>query len=94
MEERGWKTTGTEAVIDKDPSGERLATLIRADKLVILTDVDAAYIDFGKSTQRRLERITISEARKYLREQQFASGSMEPKVLSGVRFVENGENQL
>jgi carbamate kinase len=89
VEDRGWHAIGIEAVVDKDLAAERLATLIKADRLVILTDVDAAYIDFGKSSEKKLERISASEARSYMSEGQFSAGSMEPKVLAGVRFVEN-----
>ena len=88
MEEGGWHAVGIEAVVDKDLAGERLATLIKADRLVILTDVDAAYVNFGKSTQKKLRRILATDAKKYMKEGQFSAGSMEPKILAGIRFVE------
>lgn len=81
---------GVEAVIDKDLAGERLASLVGANKFVILTDVDAVYINFGKPNQRRVERASARELRRYIEEGQFAEGSMLPKVLAAVRFVENG----
>jgi carbamate kinase len=90
IEERGWRAIGIEAVVDKDLAGERLATLIRADRLVILTDVDAAYVDYGKPTQRKLGLIRAIDAEGFLKEGQFASGSMGPKILAGIRFVQNG----
>ncbi len=89
VEEKGWRAIGIEAVVDKDLAGERLATLIEADRLVILTDVDAAYVDFGKSSQKKLHKISASDAREYMSEGQFSAGSMEPKILAGIRFVEN-----
>jgi carbamate kinase len=89
IEENG-RAQGVEAVIDKDLAGERLAELIGAARFIILTDVDGAYINFGKPDQRRLERVTASEARRYLEEGHFGSGSMLPKVLACIRFVEAG----
>ena len=81
---------GVEAVIDKDLAGERLATLIRASKFVILTDIDAVYLNFGKPTQKKLRRITVRKLKRLLKEGHFAPGSMLPKVLATIRFIENG----
>lgn len=90
IEERGWHAKGVEAVIDKDLAGQRLASLINADRLIILTDIDAAYINYGKPNQKKLERITATEARRYHEEGHFAAGSMGPKLLAAIRFVEEG----
>ncbi|MEN3048272.1 MAG: carbamate kinase [Candidatus Caldarchaeales archaeon] len=90
IERDGWRAEGIEAVIDKDLASERLATLIRADKLVILTDVDGAYVDFGKPGQRRLGRVTVTELKRYYDGGHFEAGSMGPKVLAAIRFVESG----
>jgi carbamate kinase len=81
---------GVEAVIDKDLAGERLASLIGADKFVILTDIDGAYINFGKPNQKKIEKIRAEELKKYVEEGHFAEGSMLPKILATIRFVENG----
>jgi carbamate kinase len=89
IENKGWQAVGIEAVVDKDLAGERLASLIRADRLVILTDIDAAYLNFGKPKQKKLRAISVDEAREYLNQGQFLEGSMEPKILAGIRFVEN-----
>lgn len=89
IEENG-RASGVEAVIDKDLAGEKLAELIQADRFIILTDVDGAYINFGKPDQKRLEKVTAAEARKYLEQGHFGSGSMLPKVLACIRFVESG----
>lgn len=80
---------GTPAVIDKDFAAARLADLVDADKLVILTAVDKVYIDFNKPTAKALDCITADEARKYIDEGQFAAGSMLPKVLAALSFVES-----
>lgn len=81
---------GVEAVIDKDLAGEKLAELIKADRFIILTDVDGAYISYGTPNQKLLQNISPSEARKYLELGEFGQGSMYPKVLACVRFVEAG----
>ncbi len=84
------KLRGVEAVIDKDLNAERLATALRADILLILTDVDYAYLDYGSEKARPLRVVTASEALKYYEEGHFKPGSMGPKVLAGIRFVQNG----
>ena len=89
VEEDG-EMRGVEAVIDKDLAGERLATFLRADKFVILTDIDGVYINFGKPDQRRLTKVKADELKKYLMEGHFAAGSMKPKVEAVIRFVEGG----
>ncbi|MCS6783877.1 MAG: carbamate kinase [Candidatus Caldarchaeum sp.] len=89
IEENG-RASGVEAVIDKDLAGEKLAELIKADRFIILTDVDGAYLNFGKPDQKKLEKVTAAEARKYLEQGHFGSGSMLPKVLACIRFIESG----
>ena len=79
---------GTAAVIDKDLASERLAEDLDADALVILTAVEKVYLDFGKPTQKALDAMTVSEARAYMEQGQFAPGSMLPKVQACVKFVE------
>ena len=61
---------------------------VRADILVILTAVEKVYLDFGKPTQKALDAMTVSEARAYMEQGQFAPGSMLPKVQACVKFVE------
>jgi carbamate kinase len=75
---------GVEAVIDKDLASELLAREVDADLFVMATDVDAVYEHWGSPQQRRIEQATPAE----LRRQDFASGSMGPKVDAAVRFVE------
>ena len=81
---------GVEAVIDKDLAADLLARAVRADVLVIATDVDHALIGYGTPDQRPIERATAAEMRGYLDSGEFASGSMGPKVDAAVRFVEGG----
>jgi carbamate kinase len=88
--EDGGKLRGVEAVIDKDLGAERMATALGANILLILTDVDAAYINYGTPNAKPIREITASEASKLYREGHFKPGSMGPKVLAGIRFVQNG----
>jgi carbamate kinase len=88
--EDGGKLRGVEAVIDKDLGAERMATALGANILLILTDVDAAYINYGTPDAKPIGEITASEALKLYREGHFKPGSMGPKVLAGIRFVQNG----
>lgn len=75
---------GVEAVIDKDLAASLLAQLLQADGLLLLTDVDAVYQDWGKPSAKPFGKITPSEIKSY----QFAPGSMQPKVEAACRFVE------
>ncbi len=79
---------GVEAVIDKDMASSLLARLLGAKALIILTDVDYVYLDYGKPSQRPLRLLKASEARRLLEEGQFPPGSMGPKVQAAVEFVE------
>src|SRR5208282_5646482 len=89
IEENG-HAVGVEAVIDKDLAGQRLATLIGANIFVVLTDVDGAYVNYGKPNQERIKEITTGKLRNYAKEGQFKEGSMAPKVEAAIRFVESG----
>lgn len=81
---------GVDAVIDKDLAAEKLAEAVKADTLLILTDIDSAKLDYGKPGERSLRQLSVSEAKGYLAEGQFLSGSMKPKVQACVRFMEWG----
>ena len=89
IEEKG-ELKGVEAVIDKDLAGERLAEEVNADIFMILTDVNGAAINFGKPDERWLGRVTVEELRRYYEEGHFKKGSMGPKVLAVIRFIEWG----
>ncbi len=81
---------GVAAVIDKDRAGEKLANIVKADIFLVLTDVDNAYINFGKDNQQKLENISVEELTKHLNDGQFSVGSMAPKVEATLSFVKNG----
>ncbi len=84
------RLVGKEAVIDKDLSGERLAEVIRADVFLILTDVEKVKINFGKDDETDLDSLTFLEAKAYHEQDHFLPGSMGPKVLACIRFLEWG----
>lgn len=81
---------GVEAVVDKDHSAALLANLIGACSLLILTDVDAVYLDHGKPGQRPIPAMNTAQAEKLLSQGHFPEGSMGPKVESAIEFVKNG----
>lgn len=81
--------TGVEAVIDKDFASQTLSELVGADLFIVLTGVDNVYVNFNKPDQQKLETVTTSELKKYIGENQFAPGSMLPKVEAAIAFVEN-----
>jgi carbamate kinase len=78
---------GKSAVIDKDFSAAKLAEIIGADMLIILTAVEKVAINFGKPSQQWLDSLSVEEAKKHIADNQFAKGSMLPKVQAAVAFV-------
>jgi len=85
--------SGVEAVIDKDFASEKLAELLDADKLIILTGVDNVYINYNCPDQTKLERVHITELEKLVTQNHFAPGSMLPKVQAALMFVKSGPNR-
>lgn len=83
---------GVAAVIDKDRASSLLAQDVRADRLIILTAVDAVCVNYNKPDQKELSSMTIAECEKYIAEGQFAPGSMLPKVESCMEFVKNNDH--
>lgn len=86
------KITGVEGVIDKDFGSSKLAELIKADMLIILTAVDNVYIHYNEPNEKKLEHVTVSELKPYIESGQFAKGSMLPKVQASINFVEGNPN--
>lgn len=82
------KLQGIDAVIDKDLASALLAQQIRADKLFILTDVPKVCLNFNTPREKTIDRMNISQAKKYLKEGQFAEGSMAPKIRAAIHFIE------
>lgn len=81
---------GVAAVIDKDMSASVLADSIDAEVLLILTSVDTAKIRFGQPDEQSLREVSCEQMRQYCEAGEFASGSMLPKVLASLAFVEKG----
>lgn len=79
---------GVDGVVDKDLAAAVLAKDLGAELLLILTDVEAVYADWGKPAQRQLARITVAEARKLDAAGVFGEGSMAPKVRAAVAFAQ------
>ncbi|OMP92483.1 carbamate kinase [Raoultella terrigena] len=78
---------GVSAVIDKDRASARLAATIDADMLIILTAVEKVAINFGQANQQWLDRLSLSDADRFIAEGHFAKGSMLPKVEAAAAFA-------
>ncbi|MHA1776956.1 MAG: carbamate kinase [Promethearchaeota archaeon] len=84
------KIQGVEAVIDKDLATARLGAQIGANILLIATDEDRVALNFGKLDEKRLDRLSVGEAKRYMEEGQFPPGSMGPKIQACINFLEDG----
>jgi len=84
---------GVAAVIDKDFASAKVAELINADYLIILTAVDYVYVNFNKPNQKALKNMSIDTLKPYLSSDEFAQGSMYPKVQACVNFVERSNSK-
>jgi carbamate kinase len=81
---------GIEAVIDKDFTSCLLAKTLQIENLIICTEVENVYLNFGKPDQTALRRLTLAEAEKYQAEGHFGAGSMGPKVAAMIDYVKHG----
>ncbi|HJT56920.1 MAG TPA: carbamate kinase [Ktedonobacteraceae bacterium] len=90
VEDGEGKLSGVEGVIDKDLASSLLASVLHADLLLISTAVEKVSLNYKKPDQRDLERITLSEAKHYYEQGHFAKGSMGPKVLASINYLEHG----
>jgi carbamate kinase len=85
---------GVAAVIDKDLASSLLATLIKADLLLISTAIEKVALNFGTKDQKWIDKMTLEEAKAYLEEGiHFAKGSMAPKIQAIIWFLESGGKQ-
>ncbi|MGB6179370.1 carbamate kinase [Carnobacterium sp.] len=87
--EEGNRLSVVEAVIDKDFSSQHLAQEMDADYLFILTEVDKVALNFAKANQKNLEKMSVSETEKWMKEGHFLEGSMLPKVQAAILFVKS-----
>lgn len=88
------KLKGVAAVIDKDLASEKLAEILDADVLLILTAVEKVSVNYNKPDQRDIDTMTVEEAEGYMAEGHFAPGSMLPKIKAGVKFVSSREGRV
>lgn len=93
IEEENGKLTGVNAVVDKDNVSCLLAQNLDADRLVILTAVEHAALNYRKENQVWLSDVSVEDAKKYVAEGHFAPGSMLPKVEASIRFAESKEGR-
>ncbi|NIG77698.1 carbamate kinase [Klebsiella sp. Ap-873] len=78
---------GASAVIDKDWASAKLAAMIDADMLIILTAVEKVAINFGQPNEQWLDNLSLSDAEQFIAEGHFAKGSMLPKVEAAASFA-------
>lgn len=91
--EEGNRLIGIPAVIDKDFASAKLAEIVDADYLIILTAVEKVAIHFGKENEKWLSEIRLEEAQKYIEEGHFAPGSMLPKIKAAMSFAQSKEGR-
>lgn len=81
---------GVPAVIDKDLTSALLAAQLQAETLLLITGVERVALDFGKPTQRSLDHMSIAEAKQHYDAGQFPPGSMGPKILAAIKYLQHG----
>jgi len=89
FDEQGY-LRAAEAVIDKDRASAVLANEIKADAFFILTDVSHVYINYKQPNEQKLEKLTVAQAKEYLKAGYFGEGSMAPKIEACISYIENG----
>ncbi len=84
---QGTKLRGASAIIEKDMAAAKMAHLLDSDTLLILTEIDKVYLNFGKENQTPIDSMTVREAEKYIEEGQFGKDTMLPKIEAAIEFV-------
>jgi len=90
LRDKKGRLKGAAAVIDKDFAAERIASLIGAEMLLLITPVKQVAIFYGTSKQRNLKSMTLKEAKRYFAEGHFPPGSMGPKIEAAIKFLDSG----
>lgn len=90
--QQGNNLQGASAVIEKDLAAGKLAELLDADKLVILTSVDKVCLNYGKDDETPLDTMSLADAKRYLEAGEFEDGTMEPKIEAAINFI--GESAI
>lgn len=85
---------GVEAVIDKDYVASLIAREVKVDLFIILTNIERVYLNFGTPNERPVEKMTVDQAREYLREGQFPAGSMGPKIEAAIEYIQAGGEEV
>jgi carbamate kinase len=93
LKEKDGTIKGVEAVIDKDRASSLLAKILDVDLFMILTGVDEVYLNYGKTDQKVLKTLKVSDAKTYIENKQFPAGSMGPKIEAAISFVEKTGRQ-
>ena len=92
--DRQQRLLGVEAVIDKDLSSSLLARELRAQTLVILTDIDHVYLNFLSPSRRTVTQMNVAEAEAHLQRGEFLPGSMAPKITAAIEFLRDGGQRV
>jgi carbamate kinase len=85
---------GVEAVIDKDHAASLIASEVKADLFIILTNVERVYLNYGKPDEKPIDEMSVGEAQTYLDQGQFPPGSMGPKIQAAVNYIHNGGKEV
>lgn len=85
---------GVEAVIDKDYAASLIAREVKVDLFIFLTSIDRVYLNFGKTNEKGIERMTVGQAKKYLDQGHFPPGSMGPKIEAAIDYIQGGGKEV
>lgn len=85
--QQGTRLRGASAIIEKDMAAAKMAHLLDYDTLLILTEIDKVYLNFGKENQVAVDKMSVAEAERYVQEGQFGVDTMLPKIEAGIEFV-------
>lgn len=85
---------GVEAVIDKDHAASLIASEVKADLFIILTNVERVYLNFGRPDEESIEVMSVGQAQAYLEQGQFPPGSMGPKIQAAIDYIHNGGKEV
>lgn len=88
--EQGVELRGASAVIEKDLASGKLAELLNASCLMMLTGVERVCLDYKSDKERRISHLSVEDAKRYAEEGQFEAGTMLPKIEAGISFIEKG----
>ena len=94
IEKEDLSLEGLEAVVDKDLSAERLAEAVEAELLLILTEEEKVYLHYNTPRQKGFDKISLNELKKYYEKGHFPPGTMGPKILAAIRFLEFGGKKV